>query len=113
MELVRTDRPGTTLIQIVGKLTATRLNESLRGLVKDILASGIYQIVIDMDKVEHMDSTGVGELVSAYTAVTKEKGALFLYNVNDNVSELLQTTNLLDIFNIVKSDSPEVKPFLS
>lgn len=111
MNLVRTDRPGISMIQVIGKLTATRLEESLRGMVKDILATGVYQIVIDMDQVDHMDSTGVGELVSAYTAVTKEKGALFLWRVNENVRELLQTTNLLDVFSVIDDSASEIKAF--
>ena len=111
MELIRHDRPSISLIQVIGKLTATRLNESLRGLVKEILSTGVYQIVIDLSQVDHMDSTGVGELVSAYTAVTKEKGTLYLWRINEGVTELLQTTNLLDVFQVLPDNATEVKIF--
>ncbi len=73
MELVRKDIPGKSLIKVSGRLTATRLNESLRGMVKEIIADDITMIIIDMSELIHMDSTGVGELVSAYTAVKKER----------------------------------------
>ncbi len=111
MELMRHDRPGITLVQVSGKLTATRISESLRGLVKEVLSTGVHQIIIDMAKVDHIDSTGVGELVSAYTAVSKEKGSLYLWHVSDSVRELLQTTNLLEVFTVLADNAPEAKVF--
>lgn len=111
MELTRTDRDDKSLIKISGRLTATRLNESLRGLVKEIISEGIVNILIDMEDVVHMDSTGVGELVSAYTAIKKEQGSLYLYGVNDTVKELLVTTNLLDIFTLLPENAPEYLAF--
>ena len=111
MELSRTDRDKKSLIKITGRLTATRLNESLRGLVKEIISEGLIDIVIDMEDVVHMDSTGVGELVSAYTAVKKEEGSLYLYGVNETVKELLVTTNLLDIFTLLPENAPEYTMF--
>ncbi len=111
MELVRKDIPGKSLIKVSGRLTATRLNESLRGMVKEIIADDITMIIIDMSELIHMDSTGVGELVSAYTAVKKEKGTLYLYGVGSTVKELLETTNLLDIFTLLSENSPEYNEF--
>lgn len=113
MKLNRVDRADTSMIYVEGKLTATKLDESLRGLVKEILASGLNQIIINMDLVDHMDSTGVGELVSAYTAVAKEKGNLSLCKIQSDVLELLHTTNLLEVFTVLEEDAPEVQAFIS
>ncbi len=111
MELSRIDKEEKCLIQISGRLTATRLSESLRGMVKKILSEGMTTVIIDMTEVIHMDSTGVGELVSAYTAVRKENGQLYLVGLSDIIHELLSTTNLLDIFTILPENAPELADF--
>jgi anti-sigma B factor antagonist len=111
MELVRTDRDGVSLIQVVGKLTATKLNESLRGMVKDVIAMGVREIIIDMSEVVHMDSTGVGELISAYTAISKEQGVLHLWKLPEIIEELLDATNLLEVFSILDEKASEASVF--
>jgi anti-sigma B factor antagonist len=111
MELTRIDKENKSLIKINGRLTATRLSESLRGMVKTILADNITTIILDMNEVLHMDSTGVGELVSAYTAVRKENGTLYLTGLSEIIHELLNTTNLLDIFQILPENASELSDF--
>jgi anti-sigma B factor antagonist len=60
----------------------------------------------------HIDSTGVGELVSAYTSATNEKAKLQLMRVPDSCKELLEITNLLDVFEITTANDPELKTLL-
>jgi anti-sigma B factor antagonist len=112
MELQLQEVDNSAMIRVEGKLTATRLEESLRGMVKDlIIVKHTKEIVIDMSTVIHMDSTGVGELVSAYTTASNEDVALYLLNVPEMVMELLETTNLLEIFTILETDATEVVKF--
>lgn len=111
MELTRIDRDGVSLIKVVGKLTATKLNESLRGMVKEVIAVGVREIIIDMSEVVHMDSTGVGELISAYTAISKEQGVLHLWKLPEIIEELLDATNLLEVFSILDEDASEAEAF--
>ena len=112
MELKIKDNGRSAVVQVTGKLVATTLNESLRWAVRELFAKKIKRVVIDLDKVVHIDSTGVGELVSAYTSATNEKALLQLTRVPDSCKELLEITNLLDVFEIVSPTDPEIKSLL-
>jgi anti-sigma B factor antagonist len=111
MELKIKENGNSALIKVIGKVTATHLHDSLRGAVKDLYASGKKEVILDMEEVIHIDSTGVGELVSAYTSAAKEKTTLFLFNVPETVLELLEITNLLDVFTILEPGSEQMKKF--
>jgi len=109
MELRVKDNGKTAVVSVSGKLVATTLNESLRGVVRNLFAKKIQRVVIDLGNVIHIDSTGVGELVSAYTSATNEKAILQLARVPDSCKELLEITNLLDVFEIVSPTEAEIK----
>ena len=108
MELKIKDNGKAAVVQVSGKLVATTLNESLRGAVRNLFAKKIKRVVIDLGQVVHIDSTGVGELVSAYTSATNEKATLQLTKVPDSCKELLEITNLLDVFEITSPNDPEL-----
>lgn len=109
MELRIRENGATALVAVRGKLTATTLAESLRGAVKGLFARKINRVIIDMAEVIHIDSTGVGELVSAYTSATNENGLLQLWHVPESSRELLEITNLLDIFEVLPDDDQELR----
>ena len=111
MELTVRKKGNSAMVAVNGKVTATNLNESLRGVVKRLFAEGITDVVLDLKEVQHIDSTGVGELVSAYTTATKEDGGLHLFNTPDTVLELLEITNLKDVFSFVTGGDPVVSKF--
>lgn len=102
MQMQIRENGNAALVAVSGKLTAIHLSASLRGAVKQLLAKGIKRIVIDMGELIHIDSTGVGELVSAYTSATAEQAELELYDVPESCMELLEITNLSDIFKVRK-----------
>ncbi|HSQ41928.1 MAG TPA: STAS domain-containing protein [Fibrobacteraceae bacterium] len=109
MELKVKDNGKAAVVQVTGKLVATTLNESLRGAVRNLFARKIKRVVIDLGQVVYIDSTGVGELVSAYTSATNEKATLQLAQVPESCKELLEITNLMDIFEIASPTDPELK----
>ena len=112
MELKIKDNGKVAVVCVTGKLVATTLNESLRGAVRNLFSKKIGRVVIDLGQVIYIDSTGVGELVSAYTSATHEKASLQLVNVPDSCKELLEITNLLDVFEIVSPADPGLQGLL-
>ena len=111
MELSVNRNDNHALLKVSGKLTATKLSESLRGVAKDLFEDHVIRIIIDMQNLVHIDSTGIGELVAAYTSAANAEAELLLANVPDVVRELLEATNLLDVFEVLSEDSEELKEF--
>lgn len=108
MQMQIKENGSTALVAVSGKLTAIHLSASLRGAVKQLLAKGVKRIIIDMGELVHIDSTGVGELVSAYTSASAEQAQLELYDVPESCMELLEITNLSDIFTVRKKGDSAV-----
>lgn len=83
----------------------------LREKIKNVLETGIRKVLIDMDGVPYIDSTGVGFLVSSHTSTSQEGGQLRLLNVKPKILEVLNIMNLVKIFDIFTDESEAMKSF--
>ncbi len=73
----------------------------LRCDVGDIISSGINIILIDLQNVEFVDSSGLGALVATMQTVKAAGGKLFICSVNDQVGMLFKLTKMERIFKIL------------
>lgn len=102
MELNISERKeGNSLIlDLDGDLILGESNKKLRSSVRDSIEAGYKEIVIEMSDVQHLDSSGIGELISSLTAVSRSDGTLVLLNPTDRAHKLLAISQLTDIFEI-------------
>ena len=91
-------REGVTIIAPRGKITIGVGDIALREAVGEALEAGAASILADLSAVSTIDSSGIGELVSAYTTVTNRGKKLALLNLPPKVSDLLQITQLITVF---------------
>ena len=78
------------------------LHESIRCLARE----GKIQVLLDLAWVKHIDSGGLGELVSSHVTLDEKGGALKLMHMTESVHELLTVTKLLTVFDVY-DDEPE------
>ena len=83
----------------------------LRDNVKDLLGKGQKKILLNLGDVNYIDSSGIGELVSAYTTVRNQGGELKLLNLTKKVHDLLQITKLYTVFDVKDDETAAVKAF--
>lgn len=83
------------------------LHEALRLMVE----KRAQKILLNMANVAHIDSSGLGELVSAYTTLYKAGGELKLFNLSNRVHELMTMTKLLTVFDIYENESEAIQSF--
>ncbi len=100
-----------TLVDISGRITLGEETGALRKVVRDLISQGKKRIVLNLAEVNYIDSSGVGELVSSYTAVRNEGGELKLLNLTKKVHDLLQVTKLYTIFDVKDNEFMAVKSF--
>ena len=93
-------REGVTIIAPKGKITIGEGDVMLRKAVGEALEAGAKSILADLSEVTTIDSSGIGELVSAYTTVTNKGKQLALLNLPSKVEDLLQITQLHTVFTI-------------
>ncbi len=72
----------------------------LRKAVRRLLGEGKKKIHLNLRLVGYIDSIGIGELISSFTAINREGGELKLLNPSTRVKELLAISKLLTVFEI-------------
>ena len=86
---------GVAVVDMSGRITLGEGSVVLRDTIRDLIGKGQKKILLNLGDVTYIDSSGIGELVSAFTAVRREGGELKLLNLTKKVRDLLQVTELL------------------
>ena len=102
---------GVIIVDTIGELRLGEGTDVIRNVVKDLLDQHYKSILLNLRDVRHIDSAGVGELMSCYTSVNNQGGRLKLMNLSKNVHNLLQITKLYTIFEVVDDESAAVASF--
>jgi anti-sigma B factor antagonist len=111
MKLTTREVSGVTIVDLSGKITLGEGGLTLRDEVRKMLAAGQKKIVLNLGEVNYIDSSGLGELVSAYTAVKNAGGELKLLNLTSKVRDLLVITKLVTVFDVKDDEAAAVAAF--
>jgi len=99
------DAGQVMVVDLGGRITlgdgSALLRKTIRGLLEDQRRS----ILLNLADVDYIDSSGIGELVSGYTAVKNQGGELKLLHLTKKVRDILQITKLYTVFDVF-SDEP-------
>jgi anti-sigma B factor antagonist len=104
-------RDDVTILDLKGKITIGSGDVALRNAIQEVMASGAKKVLINMNEVSTIDSSGIGELVSAYTTATNRGAKLKLYNLPAKVSDILTITQLITVFDVYDSEDQAVRSF--
>jgi anti-sigma B factor antagonist len=101
---------GVLVVDCSGRLVFGEESASLRDLVKKLLAQS-PKLVLNLREVNHIDSGGLGTLVSLYTSARNAGGAVKLASLSQRVGDLLQITKLLTIFEVFDNEEAAARSF--
>ena len=99
------------VVDLSGRITLGEGCSQLRELIRDLLAKGHKNILLNLGEVTYIDSSGIGELVSGFTAVSNQGGHLKLLNLTRKVHDLLQITKLLTVFDVHDDEAKAIASF--
>ena len=102
---------GVTILDLSGRITLGEGSVTLRDAVHDLVAKGSKHILLNLENISYIDSSGIGELVSAFTSVKNSGGELKLLNLTKKVHDLLQITKLYTVFDIWDNEASAVTAF--
>ena len=102
---------GVTVVDMSGRITLGEGSVVLRDTIRDLIGKGSKKILLNLGDVTYIDSSGIGELVSAFTAVRREGGELKLLNLTKKVHDLLQITKLYTVFDVRDDEASAIKAF--
>ena len=102
---------GVTILDLSGRITLGEGSVTLRDAIRDLINKGEKHILLNLGDVSYIDSSGIGELVSAYTSVKNNGGELKLLNLTKKVHDLLQITKLYTVFDVKDDEASAVGSF--
>jgi anti-sigma B factor antagonist len=111
MKLTTREVSEVTILDLGDRITLDEESGRLRDAVREIIVKGSKKIIVNLGEVSYIDSSGLGELVSAFTAVKKAGGELKLLNVTKNINDLLVITKLVTVFDVSDNEMAAVSSF--
>ena len=100
-----------TILDLEGKVTIGEGNVTLRGAVRRLIEEGKKRVLLNLSGVSYMDSSGIGELVSSYTTLSREGGQLKLLGLTAKIKDLLAITKLLTVFDYYEDERSALDSF--
>ena len=102
---------GVVVVDLSGRIKLGEGSSVLRDTVKDLLSKGHKNILLNLGDVNYIDSSGIGELVAAFTSVRNQGGELKLLNLTRKIHDLLQITKLYTVFDVRDDEAEAISAF--
>ena len=102
---------GVSIVDCSGRITLGEGSIVLRDTVKDLLGKGQKKILLNLGDVNYIDSSGLGELVGAYTTAKNQGASLKLLNLTKKVKDVLQLTKLYTVFDIYDDEASAIASY--
>ena len=111
MQIAARPATGGTILDITGDIDLAHSPAMRKALLQEIREKKTPKVFLNLEKVRYIDSSGIGELVSAFTTVRNQGGELKLLNLTKKVHDLLQITKLYTVFDVRDEEATAVKAF--
>jgi anti-sigma B factor antagonist len=105
------DAGKVTVVDLSGRITLGDGSALLRKTIRGLLDDQRVQILLNLADVDYIDSSGIGELVSAFTAVKNRNGDLKMLHLTKKVRDLLQITKLFTVFDVFTDEGTAIRSF--
>jgi anti-sigma B factor antagonist len=100
-----------TILDLKGKMTLGEGDELLKDKINSLVSQGHKKLLLNLEGVPYIDSAGLGEVVRAYTTVSRQGGKLKLLNLTKRIEDLLTITKLITVFEVHDTEEAGVKSF--
>jgi len=102
---------GISVVDLRGRIVLGEGTVMLRETIARLLATDRKKVLLNLEGVDFVDSSGIGELVRSHMVLRKEGGQLKLTNLSDTVAHLLHSTTLNKVFNIQRDEATAIQSF--
>jgi len=102
---------GVTVLDLHGRITLGEGSVQIRDAIRNLIGKGQKNILLDLGDVNYIDSSGLGELVSAFTTAKNQQADVKLLHLTKKVHDLLQLTKLYTVFDIYDDEAHAIATF--
>jgi len=100
------------VLDMEGRLVAGESQGQLKDKINSLMLQGRVQILLNLAEVSYIDSTGLGQLVSSYSTVTRYKGQIKLLSLTKKVQDLMAICRLSTVFETFESEAEAISSFI-
>jgi anti-sigma B factor antagonist len=111
LDIQQREHEGILILDLKGRLTVGNEVSTFRERMQKLIDSGRRSIVLNMEQVDYIDSTGLGALVMCYTTLQRVGGKVKLLNLGRRGIELLIMTKLTTIFEVFNDEQNAINSF--
>jgi anti-sigma B factor antagonist len=109
VERVEHQHPAVQVVRLRGALMGTEECYAFLEEIQNEAREGPLRLVIDIHDVQHIDSTGIGILVSCYTSIVNRGGRLCLTGVAGRAEALLKIVRLFDVLERAETEEAAIR----
>src|SRR5262245_31473163 len=110
-EIQKRKKGDVVILDILGDITLGEPEQSLRDTITDLVDRKQSRIIVNLEAVEFVDSSGVGALVKSHTTLAKRGGRLMLLKPGKMIRQTLKITGLLGVFEIFDEEADALSSF--
>jgi anti-sigma B factor antagonist len=111
LKITQREIGNAVILDLNGKLTGGPDADTFRDVFKSLIDQGKKNVVVNLEKVSWINSTGLGILISGYTSVRRAGGDLVVMHASDRIESILYVTKLNLLFKSYESEEDAVKSF--
>jgi len=109
---VRYPTPEVAAIEVKGRIIVGEASLLLRETVQKLVGDGSRKVLLLLQDVDYIDSSGIGELVRAHTVIRRANGQLKIVNPSAKVEEMLHMTMLHKVLDVHKDEDSALRSFV-
>lgn len=102
---------GVMILDLDGGIRLGEENAYLHTTIRSLVKNGEKKILLNLAKVTKIDSSGMGEMIAAWTTLQKSGGEIRLLNLTQAVEELMLMTKLLTVFETYEDEADAIAGF--
>jgi len=104
-------RDGVVILEMSGKLMGGPDAGAFDEILKNLIHEGSRNVIVSMERVKWVNSTGLGILISGYTTLKKSGGELKLLKVSDRIENIFIVSKLFTVFEAYQDEEEAVQSF--
>ncbi len=111
MKIKERKRDGVAILEMSGQLMGGPDADAFAEVLKTLVHEGCRNVIVNMEKVRWVNSTGLGILISGYTTLKKSGGELKLLRVSDRIENIFIVSKLYTVFESYQDEDEAVRSF--
>ncbi|HON79099.1 MAG TPA: STAS domain-containing protein [Spirochaetota bacterium] len=110
MDINKRAKDDIVLLDITGEIDLYNAPE-IKDIINKLIEEQKYNVIINLEKVSYIDSSGIGALISSLSNLKKYQGGLKIINVYASVRKVFELTKLTSFFEIFDSEEDALSSF--